>query len=1173
MRVVALFKNPLFLSIVGIIALSLAVWFGGAYIAFGSPPEPLTPMIRLVMIIIILVLWGLNNLRIQIRDKNRNDSFIAEIDKETEAKETSDTATTEEMAALQARFKEALSTIKTLRFGEKGKHKKTVYELPWYLIIGPPGSGKTTILANSGLNFPLKEKFGLKGIGGIGGTRNCDWWFTDQAVLIDTAGRYTTQDSQQQVDKSAWQNFLELLKKHRPRKAINGVIVAISVSELLMLSRSERHQHADTIRDRIHELRTKLEINFPIYFVITKCDLIAGFNEYFEDLGQAAREQVWGISFPYDENSGRVILDYFSGEFDALVKRINERLIWRMHNERDATRLGKIQNFPTQFETLKVMLNQFVNDVFSDNRYQSAPLLRGVYLTSGTQEGTPIDRILSSLSSNYGLDVKSLTSAPGQGKAYFIQRLLTEIIFRESGIVGLNRAFERKLKLVRRIATVSMLAITIGIIGVWGASLFHNKQLMAQVENKITAHNQAVAAAADKDHDLDQSHDLEKVAEIITPLDESRTVYNQLSTPWLASLGMYDNSVSQASTQAYLSSLQNYYLPALSYRLQKVIDSNPSDDELYNALRIYLMLGDKTRMQPDSVKRWFKEDWIKQLPSKATLQKTLAVYMDDTLGLNETLGNTFIPARLDPGVVEQARIKAREVPIERRIYNQIRNHPEYSRTVNLVNEVGRELKDIFNLRKIGNKLTIPSMFTKAGYDALDFSKDSPLIRQYASEQWILGTEVSEDFSDQDIENIGAKVKTIYLAEYSEVWKQALAVLNIRNFANLPDARAALKVATSSTSSPIDKIIEIASTETSLTPRIKLLAAKEGDQGLLAEAKQAIKNQALPPTTVDQHFADIHRLTDDHELETIQKKLTSLSELLNGFALAPNQQAAAFDFSRERFSGSGNDPIRNLLVAAGQVPAPINRWLKKIADQSWKVTLSSGKQHLNQLWHNEVYALYQSSLRGRYPFSGNTSDDAALIDFTEFFKPGGIEDRFINSHLAPFISQGNNWSQRSLNGRSMAIAKNALSQMKRADTIRKVFFRKSASQPEIDFKIKPRQMDSSVRRFEIRLGDIRIRYTHGPKLSKSLAWPVSSGSSIQLLFEDINETLRDKIYTGDWSLFRVLDDSKIQTTNQASLFYVTLEVEKRKIQYELKANSFLNPFRSSWMRQYACPETL
>jgi type VI secretion system protein ImpL len=133
---------------------------------------------------------------------------------------------------------------------------------------------------------------------GVGGTRNCDWWFTDEAVLLDTAGRYTTQDSEQKVDASAWLGFLELLKRQRPRSPLNGAIITVSVSDLLGQSEVERARYESTVRTRVQELYSKLGVAFPLYVLVTKIDLLAGANEFFADLGAEERGQVWGITFP-----------------------------------------------------------------------------------------------------------------------------------------------------------------------------------------------------------------------------------------------------------------------------------------------------------------------------------------------------------------------------------------------------------------------------------------------------------------------------------------------------------------------------------------------------------------------------------------------------------------------------------------------------------------------------------------------------------------------------------------------------------------------------------------------------------------------------------------------------------------------------------------------------------
>ncbi len=1163
MRVPALLKDSRFLGFIGILALCLFIWFAGSYIAIGNPPEPLSAVTRLVVILVLILLWAGITVLSLLKQKQQNNSLISEIDKQSAASATSEPiagASAEESAQLQTRFKEALTTLKGLKFGDKGK--QTVYELPWYLVIGPPGAGKTTLLANSGLQFPLKEKFGLKGIGGIGGTRNCDWWFTNQAVLIDTAGRYTTQDSNASTDKSAWLSFLSLLKKHRPRRAINGVIVAISASELLMLSKSERLQHAETIRNRVQELMSELQIRFPIYFMVTKTDLIAGFTEYFEEMGQIEREQVWGMTFPFsDKITQQSNLDFLGGELDALVKRVNDRLLWRLHNERDPKRRSRIQNFPNQFEQLQDVLEPFVKEIFAENRYQTPPLLRGVYFTSGTQEGSPIDRILSSLSAGYGINVNSLASPAGQGKSFFINRFLGDLVFQEANIVGLNTTFEKRLKLLRRVLFGAMGAFGVATLGVWTYSLIHNQSLMNQVTELVDQHKTNVST-----YQQQATTTPESVESVITPLYQATSVYQGLSLPWLTGMGLYDSSVADASQNAYLASLRTYLLPMMKSTLEQDLKTPASDEALYNALRVYLLLGDPGRMEPIEITRWFQEYWSTQLPGKAAIQQRYAVYLSDFLSKG------FTPITYQPDILAEARAKARQVPVERRIYNQIRNEKEYARKTDLVNVLGRSLTDVYNFGNNADELKIPYLFSKSGYDSLDLSENSPLVRKFASEQWILGTENVEDFTDQDIKDIAEKVKTIYLAEYSETWFNALKSLHIKDIANMTDARDALKVLTSASDSPLIALLELTRKETGLTPQINLLTKAGEKNSLAGEAVAALQEKALPPTLVDKNFTPLQQFVDNKSIDTVITDIKALADLLEGFSLSPSQAGAAFSFSKGRFEGSAADPIRKLLIRASQSPEPVNRWLTELADQSWKVVLVESKSHIDSLWQAKVYQSYQAGIANRFPFSRNASE-VALIDFTEYFKPGGTEQSFKDQFLKPFISEGKTWSNKSLNDRGLGISNEALEQMRRADTIRSVFFRKSASAPAVDFTLKPRQMDSSVRRFELSIGDQKVRYSHGPKLPNNLTWPANSETTVRMLFEDINETLRDKTFTGEWAFFRALDALSIEKTGKASQFYVTFDVEGRKANYELTAKSFLNPFESSWMRSYRCPGSL
>ena len=219
----------------------------------------------------------------------------------------------------------ALATLK------KSGGKTYLYDLPWYVIIGPPGAGKTTALSNAGIEFPGLDAMPDRAQG-FGGTRNCDWWFAENAVLIDTAGRYTTQDSDSEADKTSWTAFLDLLKRGRPDQPINGVILAFSVEDMMRGTPESLAAHAAKVRERLGEIHETLKIDFPVYVLFTKADLISGFREYFSSFSQSRRKAVWGVTFQTRDKAAQTFQDVGT-EFDALVSRLSDEVIDRMNEE------------------------------------------------------------------------------------------------------------------------------------------------------------------------------------------------------------------------------------------------------------------------------------------------------------------------------------------------------------------------------------------------------------------------------------------------------------------------------------------------------------------------------------------------------------------------------------------------------------------------------------------------------------------------------------------------------------------------------------------------------------------------------------------------------------------------------------------------------------------------
>ena len=364
-----------------------------------------------------------------------------------------------EIERAQEQFERAVDRLKGSRLAGDGPFRsgtRALYALPWYVMIGPPGAGKTTALVNSGLRFPA----GTDRVRGVGGTRNCDWFFSSKAILLDTAGRYTTEAE----DQDEWFAFLDSLKKHRPRRPANGVLVAISLSDLIGASQDEIQWHAETVRKRIDELLSRLGVRLPVYVLFTKADLVQGFAEFFGDLGRKEREQVWGRTFAEGEAAGHAAETAFRNAFGRLAASLTDWRNEKLNRELKREERHRVYAFPLEFATLEEPLAQFVDGLFLPNPFGEEPLFRGVYFTSGTQEGAPIDRVVRAMAARFDLPETYPEAPPAhlEPKSYFLKELFTEIVIPDQHLVRPTGKAARKRSLASVGAVVGgILAFTL----------------------------------------------------------------------------------------------------------------------------------------------------------------------------------------------------------------------------------------------------------------------------------------------------------------------------------------------------------------------------------------------------------------------------------------------------------------------------------------------------------------------------------------------------------------------------------------------------------------------------------------------------------------------------------------------------------------------------------------
>ncbi|PQK74308.1 type VI secretion system membrane subunit TssM [Pantoea ananatis] len=623
-------------SFIGVTALSCLLWMLGPLITWNET-RPLEPTLhREIAVSTLYLLWIVLQLIPAVYRAWYNSRLLDRL-QVVESDDPAERQATE--ALLSQRFSEAAMRLKRTHFGRRQGslwariNANYLYQLPWYLMIGAPGAGKTTALLNAGLKFPLTDTFGNEAVRGVGGTRNCDWWFTDSAVLIDTAGRYALQESQRARDASEWQSFINLLKRYRARQPINGVIMSISVADLLSDSAEARFEQANALRDRLNELHQHTGIHFPVYIMVTKTDLLKGFMSYHGSLDKARRDAIWGFTFPWDAGkpNKQDWHPHFDLQFTQLEQKLQLQLADQMTNERDLNERAECFLFPQEFSSLRPLLSEYLDIVFSPRAETVAWNPRGLFFTSGTQEGLPFDRVMGELSRKLQLRqagshsiaawdrVNRSSPIPGnKGQSFFIRDLLSNLVFRESGLAGSNRRWEYRNQLLHWIGYGMLAGALVIMSGLWLTSYYQNQHYLQQVTARLPVisqqSQQVIHQPADNIFDLlPFLNNLVKL-----PVSDQFSLDNP---PLTMRAGLYrGNQVSDAAWALYQNALKSLLLPRVAQQITNLLRNDPGDDNEYsrNALRAYQMLYQPRNYDGEFLRAWLLQNLQHSLPEKVS---------------------------------------------------------------------------------------------------------------------------------------------------------------------------------------------------------------------------------------------------------------------------------------------------------------------------------------------------------------------------------------------------------------------------------------------------------------------------------------------------------------------------------------------------------------------------
>jgi type VI secretion system protein ImpL len=1034
----------------------------------------------------------------------------------------------EEIENLRRQLSGSIEKLKTSKLGGGRKGTAALYALPWYMIIGPPAAGKSTAIRNSGLEFPFGTD---REIQGVGGTRNCDWWFSNSAIILDTAGRYMTEED----DQEEWSAFLEVLKKNRRHQPINGVLVCISIADLVNATPEDVEWHAKTVRKRIDELTQRLGLRFPVYLIFTKCDLINGFVEFFEEFSRTEREQIWGCTLSkeqLDDPNPKAIFDReFQGLFDGLISARFARLSPGIKRESRSA----IFAFPMEFLSARDNLSTFIQWVFQPNPYQESPIFRGFYFTSGTQEGVPIDRVIQSMAQAFGLEPqgKEQFSPEIQTKSYFIRDLFTNVIVPDQKLVRPSSRTARSKKIFNiGIAAASVAVLLLIILGVTQA-YFRSKGVVESTGNDVT---QFKSSSFDRSPSNSLSRLNALLARINTlqdppfflfGMDRSQRLLGPMRTLYFRQLRAY---------------VQSNFLQPLQTRL-----SNPagSRGEAYDDLKTYLLLTSETsRLRGDERNR----KYLTQRLGK----------MIDPRESNVAMPHIDYFVAVFPEAVAEGI--AQPFPADPRAVASVRNFAGKLDVPGIYENLKRKLETLPPCPIGGQAFTgaqeVRGLYTREGYKALDEFIKSGEFQVVGDEgKWVLALDGSRtEMAAANPSLVGDSLRGMYLREYAAEWWSALSSLHIVPFENLSDAANRLRTLGDARNSPLKRLFDDvvrnttlqSSEQQAITDKVSGFADKAG----LADKADKVNVSFAPANFVETEFIDVHRFSESEQgkgkpgdIDGLMALLSRAGDDLDAAATAPPKEAKAR--AADALSGTGSlaEALREIRRLSKNQDDRTRRVFVSLFEQpihyGWKALIDRAMEYFNDEWHKQVFEPYHE-LSGFFPFDPN-GQDAPLTEVAALFADNGKLDKFVSTELKPFVDEENGWDPKKWDGGEGIVlspaARNALNQAK---VLKLSLFRGADAGMKVELSLKSVvRPDGSPEtdKVYVHVGSKEFCWKLEDKPPTFIFdWPGDGGAGFRLaeqggkvlgLFGSADDKQVDeKSFDGGWGLFRLVSTSTI-----------------------------------------------
>lgn len=1040
-----------------------------------------------------------------------------------------------------------------------------LWQLPWYIVIGSSASGKTALLKEG---FPSDIIYMPEAARGAEQRLYLTPYVGKQAVIFDIDGVLCEQQEANILHRRLWEHVLGWLAEKRARQPLNGIIITVDLPDLLTADKRRREHLLQTLRSRLQDVRQYLHCQLPVYVVLTRLDLLHGFAALFQSLDRKERDAIFGVTFTlraHESEAWRTELDAF---WQSWCERMNQALPDLMVKQSHMR--SSLFSFARQMQGSREYLVALLDGLLDGENMDV--MLRGVYLTSSLQRGQMDDIFTQSAARQYQLGSSPLTAWPLVDTAsYFTRNLFPQALLAEPNLAGESRSWlvnsRRRLAIFSGVGGVTALLLIAGWHHYYNDNYASGVQVLKQAEAFM---------AIRPPQGVDNFGDLQ--LPLLNPMRDATLAYgNWDDRSRLADMGLYQGRrVGPYVEQTYLQLLEQRYLPALFNGLvQQMNAAPPESEEKLAVLRVMRMLEDKSGRNDEVVKQYMAARWSAAFHGKRDIQAQLMSHLDYALKHTDwhaerAAGDADAINRWSPyhKPVTLAQKELSKLPVYQRVYQSLKTRAlgVLPADLNLRDQVGPTFDQVFTSSD-DNKLVIPQFLTRYGLQSYFVQQRDELVTLTAMDSWVLNLTQSVKYSEADRAEIQRQLTEQYISDYIATWRAGMDNINVRDYETIAQLTGALEQVISG-DQPLQRALTALRDNTHPVVLSEKLSDKE------REAAQAEADYRLL-TRLGHEFAPENSAlavqnNKENIMQAVYQQLTELHRYLLAIQNAPVPGKSALKAVQLRLDQNSSDPIFATRQMAKTLPAPLNRWVGKLADQAWHVVMVEAVHYMELDWRDNVVKPFNQQLANSYPFNPHASQDASLDAFERFFEPDGVLDTFYQKNLKLFIE--NDLSHDGDDG--VIIREDVIEQLDTAQKIRDIFFSKQNGLGT-QYAVETISLSGNKRRSVLNLDGQLVDYSQGRHYTAHLVWPnnMREGNQSKLtLVGASGGSPRSIIYSGPWAQFRLFGAGQL-TNVENGTFSIRFNVDGGAMVYRIHTDTEDNPFSGGLFSEFRLPDTL